>query len=420
MISPDGPRSLRAITSMKTAVFPKPVATSDTRHGAAEAPSGIGPYTAEDFGRSPFVVFYETTRACDLLCKHCRACAQPLAHPRELNPAQSKSLLAQFASFEKKPVVVLTGGDPMKRADIYELIEYGVKLGLSMAMTPSATPLMTTEAVRKLKQAGLSRLALSLDAADAETHDAFRGVPGSFERTLSLLRDSRDIDLSCQINTTITRGNVDQVDEMAELLSTFDIVLWSVFFLIPVGRGLAEQRIAPDRYEWVFERLFENSKIRKYAIKTTEAHHYRRFVLERHGDPLKQPGGPPPGRIQRAPIGVNDGKGVFFVSHTGTVYPSGFMPIACGKFPERSVVDIYQNSETLKALRDGDRLKGKCGVCEYRQICGGSRARAYALTRDLLAAEPDCVYIPKAMRAGPEKQIPTAELAEKGQETCSA
>lgn len=376
--------------------------TNPTAPVATDAPSS--PYTAEDFGLSPFVVFYETTRACDLLCKHCRACAQPLPHPHELTTGQSKALLEQFASFEKKPVVVLTGGDPMKRADIYEIVEHGVKLGLSMAMTPSATPLMTREAVEKLQAAGLSRLALSLDAADAETHDEFRGVPGSFDRTLALLQDARAIGLPCQINTTITSGNVDQVDTIAELLSTFDIVLWSVFFLIPVGRGLARQRIVPERYEWVFERLYEQSKIRKYAIKTTEAHHYRRFVLERNGNPLRQPGGPLPGRIQRAPLGVNDGKGVMFVSHTGTVYPSGFMPIGCGKFPERSVVDIYQNSPLLQSLRDGDLLKGKCGQCEYRQICGGSRARAYALTRDPLAAEPDCVYIPKAMR-GAQREL---------------
>src|SRR5262249_15118128 len=151
--------------------------------------------------------------------------------------------------------------------------------------------------------------------------------------------------------------------------------------------GLAEQRIAPEQYEVVFEQLWNHARRQPYAIKTTEAHHYRRFVIQRQGDPQRSPNGPLPGRIQRAPIGVNDGKGVFFVSHTGSIYPSGFMPIRCGKFPQESVVDVYQNSPLLQSLRDGDRLKGKCGVCEYRRICGGSRARAYALTRDPLAAE---------------------------------
>jgi radical SAM protein len=363
----------------------------------AGAPAGPTPYTQEDFARGPFVVFYETTRACDLLCKHCRACAQPNRHPNELNTEQAKLLFDQFAAFEKPPVVVLTGGDPMKRPDIYELIEYGVGQGLNMAMTPSATPLMTADAVLRLRAAGLSRLALSLDAADAVTHDGFRGVPGSYERTLQLLRDARAIGLPVQVNTTITRRNVDQADAMAELLATLDIVLWSVFFLVPVGRGLAEQRIAPEQYEQVFEALWRQSRQQKYGIKTTEAHHYRRFALKRNTDPQRHPGGaPPPGRIQRAPLGVNDGKGVLFVSHTGAIYPSGFMPVLCGKFPQQTVAEVYRESPLFQSLRDGNLLKGKCGYCEFRQICGGSRARAYALTRDPLAAEPDCIYQPEA------------------------
>lgn len=361
-------------------------------------PQGVAPYTQEDFATSPFVVFYEVTRACDLLCKHCRACAQPLNHPRELRHEQSLLLIEQLASFPKKPVLVLTGGDPMKRDDIFSLIGHGVAQGLQVAMTPSATPLMTEKAIRGLKEAGLSRLALSLDSCFADTHDEFRGVPGSFDRTLEILRYAREIGLPLQVNTTITNRNYRQVDQMADMLADLGIVLWSVFFLIPVGRGLAEQRIQPYEYEEVFEALFQQSQKQPYGIKTTEAHHYRRYVLMHHGNPQHQPGGSMPGRIQRAPIGVNDGKGVFFVSHTGSVFPSGFMPIRCGKFPEQSVVDIYQNSETLQSLRNGDLLKGKCGFCDFRSICGGSRARAYALTRDPLAAEPDCTFMPRAFK----------------------
>ena len=360
--------------------------------------NGPPAYTAEDFAHSPFVVFYEVTRACDLLCRHCRACAQPHRHPRELSTEQSRTLIAQFAAFPKPPVLVFTGGDPMKREDIFPLVEYAGSVGLTTAMTPSATPLVTREAILKLQQAGLSRLALSLDAAVAETHDLFRGVPGSFARTLEILRDARDIGLPIQVNTTLTCRNVHQVDAMAERLAGLGIVLWSVFFLIPVGRGLAEQRIAPEQYETVFAQLWDHARRQPYAIKTTEAHHYRRFVLQRQGDPQRAPKGALPGQIRRAPLGVNDGKGVFFVSHTGSVYPSGFMPILCGKFPQESVIEIYQQSALLRSLRDGDRLKGKCGVCEYRHVCGGSRARAYALTRDPLAAEPDCVYTPPAWK----------------------
>lgn len=350
-------------------------------------------YTPADFAHSPFVMFYEVTRACDLHCKHCRACAQPERHPYELCSPQARTLLEQIASFPKPPVLIFTGGDPLKRSDIFELVAHAGEIGLRTAMTPSATPLVTRDALQRLKDAGLGRLALSIDSADPEVHDDFREVPGSFERTLAILREARDVGLPIQVNTTITRRNVGQIDAMADLFGSLGIVLWSVFFLVPVGRGLAEQRISALEYEEVFEKLWQQARRQPYGIKTTEAHHYRRFVLERLGDPRMQPGSAPPGRIRRAPLGVNDGKGVMFVSHTGRIYPSGFMPIGCGKFPEDSVVDVYQNSETFRLLRDPDSLHGKCGQCDYRHVCGGSRARAYALTRDPLAAEPDCVYV---------------------------
>ncbi len=356
------------------------------------------PYTTADFAQSPFLIFYEVTRACDLVCKHCRACAQPNPHPSQLTHEQSCALIRQMADFPKPPLLVFTGGDPMKREDIFDLVRFAKECALQVAMTPSATPLVTREALIKLKDVGLSRLAVSLDSANPAFHDDFRGVEGSFQRSLEILRDCREIGLPLQINTTITNRNIDQIDEMAEFIANQGIGLWSVFFLIPVGRGLAEQRIKPEEYEVVFEKLWNHAQKQPYAIKTTEAHHYRRFVLEKHGNPQLQPGSLPEGRQQRAPLGVNDGKGVFFVSHTGSVYPSGFMPILCGRFPEKSIIDIYQNSDLLRSLRDGDLLKGKCGLCEYRQICGGSRARAYAVTRDPLAAEPDCVYIPTEMR----------------------
>lgn len=350
------------------------------------------PYTAADFESSPFVVFYELTRACDLVCQHCRACAQPKRHPNELDEAQARALIDQFAQFPKPPVVVLTGGDPLKREDVFDLVAYARSLGLSVAMTPSATTLVTPEALDRLKAMGLHRLAVSLDGMDAATHDAFRGVSGSFQQTMEILAYAQSIDLPRQINTTITRRNVEQVDAIAELIAPYDIDLWSVFFLIPVGRGLREQRIAPHEYEQVFEQLWHHAQTQPYGIKTTEAHHYRRFVLQRMGNP--QAGSP-----NRAPLGVNDGRGVMFVSHTGQVFPSGFLPIDCGRFPRQSVVEIYQCHPTFRALREPDRLRGKCGACEFRTICGGSRARAYALTRDPLAAEPDCVYVPEGYQA---------------------
>jgi AdoMet-dependent heme synthase len=355
-------------------------------------------YNKDDFGRGPLMFYYEVTLACDLVCKHCRASAQEQAHLGELSTAQAKSLIEQVTEFPRRPMMVFTGGDPLKRKDLFDLIRHAVGQGIEVALTPSATPLATREAFERAREAGVRRLGISLDGADAQTHDAFRGWEGSFHRTLEMLRNARDLNLSVQINTTITRRNVHQVDAIAELLAGQGIAMWSVFFLVPVGRGVEEQRISGLEYEEVFERLWRHAQHPPYSVKTTEAPHYRRFVLERGGDPLAGPRGTGDGvarRGHRAPLGVGDGKGVMFVSHTGEIYPAGFLPLCCGRFPNDSVVDVYQNHPTFLALRDPDRLKGRCGICEYRYVCGGSRARAFAVTGDFLETEPDCVYVPK-------------------------
>jgi radical SAM protein len=352
-----------------------------------------------DFGQGPLMFYYEVTQACDLLCEHCRASAQPLADPQELTHVQSCALLDQVATFPQPPVVVFTGGDPLKRPDLLELIRHASKLGLQVALTPSATPLATREAFAAAREAGVSCLGISLDGADAITHDAFRGWSGSFERTREMLDYARELELPVQVNTTITQRNVHQVDALARLLSERGIMMWSVFFLVPVGRGQLQERISAGEYEDVFEKLWHHAQHQPYAIKTTEAPHYRRFVLERGGDPLAEPAGRgrSSSRPRRAPLGVGDGKGVMFVGHTGEIYPAGFLPLVCGRFPADSVVDVYQNHPVFRALRDPSRLGGKCGVCEYRDACGGSRARAYAVTGDPLAEEPDCVYIPSPL-----------------------
>lgn len=301
--------------------------------------------------------------------------------------------------------MVMTGGDPLKRADLFELIRHAVAAGLQVALTPSATPLATREAFQRAKDAGIQALGISLDGPDAATHDAFRGWEGSFQRTLRMLDDARQLGLPVQVNTTITRRNFLQLDAIAELLAARGIAMWSVFFLVPVGRGVEEERIRPEEYEIAFEKLYHHARHQPYAVKTTEAPHYRRWVLQHGGDPLEGPqpqahpgsgssGAGPGKRLHRAPLGVGDGKGVMFVSHTGEIYPAGFLPLVCGRFPADNVVEVYQNHPTFRMLRNPDQFKGICGVCEYRQVCGGSRARAYAVTGDPLAAEPDCVYVP--------------------------
>jgi radical SAM protein len=363
----------------------------------------------EGFDESPLVVFYETTQACDLVCAHCRACAQPRRHPGELSPESALALLDDFARFPDPPLVVLTGGDPMKRPDICEIVAHGVSRGLSMAMTPSATPLVTRDALVDLSDAGLSRLAVSIDGATAASHEALRGVAGSFQRSLEILCDARDAGLSLQVNTTVHRGNVHELLALADLLDRYDIAMWSVFFLVPVGRALADRRIAPEQYEEAFALLARESRRRSYIVKTTEAPHYRRFLMQqrKHSNvaaTMRERG------IPAGMKGTNDGNGVMFVGHTGLIQPSGFLPLPCGRFPDDSVVDIYRDHPLFRALRDTDRLTGKCGACEFRSLCGGSRARAYALTDDALASDPDCVYEPPLWQRR-QREIETTLLA---------
>jgi radical SAM protein with 4Fe4S-binding SPASM domain len=347
------------------------------------------PVRRTDLNHSPFIVFFETTRACDLACRHCRASAIPTRSHDELSFEQFQQLAEQLMSFPIPPMLVLTGGDPLKRPDIFQIISAARNIGLRVAMTPSATPFLTTDAIDRMARLGLERLALSIDGADAQTHDDFRGVEGSFDRTLRIMTDARTRGLSLQVNTTITRHNVDQIDDMATQVAQLGIDLWSVFFLVPVGRGQAKQSIDPETYEQVFAKLWHHAQTTSFGIKTTEAHHYRRYVLKRFGNPQSNGVG-----SRRAPLGISDGKGVCFISHKGHIYPSGFLPLECGRFPNQSIVDVYQNHSTFKQLRDTDELKGKCGRCEFRNVCGGSRARAYALTGDPLESDTHCVYEP--------------------------
>jgi len=357
-------------------------------------------YTAADFAHSPLMFYFETTLACDLVCKHCRAEAQEEADSGELSTEQAKALIAQVASFPRKPTLVFTGGDPLKRHDLFELIEYAVELGLGPALTPSATPLATLEAFKRVKEAGITHLGVSLDGATAETHDSFRGFEGSFEKTLEMLENARSLDFRVQVNTTICKRNLPEFDAIAELLADKHVAMWASFFLIPVGRGVELERIEPQQYEEVFEKLWKLSQTAPFSVKTTEAPHYRRFVLQQGGDPLAGPKGENKDnaamrRGHRAPLGVTDGRGIMFVNHRGEIYPAGFLPLQCGKFPENAVVEAYQSHPTFLAMRDVDKFRGRCGYCEFRGVCGGSRSRAYALTGDAMETDPDCIYQPQ-------------------------
>lgn len=356
------------------------------------------------FDQSPFIVIWEVTRACELACLHCRAEAQPKADPRQLSTKEGYRLLDQIKEFGD-PVVVFTGGDPLMRPDLNDLIAYGVKKGLKISMTPSATPHVTKETMRTAKEAGLSRWAFSIDGSNAEIHDTFRGVPGSFDLTMRSIEYLHELGLPIQVNSTVSRYNLQDLDRLAELMASLKVVLWSVFFLVPTGRGKLDDMITPVQHEQIFRWLYELSKTAPFDIKTTAAQHYRRVVMQQRkteGEPVTgmnllgvhRNNGQSEDRIGRPMYGVNDGNGFVFISHIGDVQPSGFLPVAAGNVRERSVVDIYRNSPIFQQLRNPDLYKGKCGVCPYRNVCGGSRARAYAITGDYLASEPYCTYIP--------------------------
>jgi AdoMet-dependent heme synthase len=368
-----------------------------------QSPSNRAPVPARrvtlaELRKSPLIAFYEITRACDLVCLHCRACAQ--ADPNELSAADGQRLVDQLTEFPDPPTLVITGGDPLKRPDLFSLVEYAASRSLDVGVTPSATPLVTTAALRRLRDAGTSRLAISLDGANAQTHDAQRGVPGSYDRTWDIMAMAKDLQIPLQINTTLTPANFEQLDQMAEQLARPKIVLWSVFFLVPVGRAAMSPRLTTEQYETAFDKLWRHSLRQPYLIKTTEAPHFRRFVLRKLLSGESRDALPMSKRqslLHRMTVGTNDGKGILFVSHVGLIHPSGFLPIVCGLFPFNHLVYTYQKSPVFRRLRDAGRLEGKCKFCEYRQICGGSRARAYAVTENLDAQDPDCEYIPAAM-----------------------
>jgi radical SAM protein len=350
-----------------------------------------------NFDQAPMLVIWEVTQACDLACVHCRASAQPERNPKELTTEQGYRLLDQIKSFGD-PLMVFTGGDPLKRPDLYELIRYAVKIGLKTNVTPSATPLLTNNAIEQFKAAGVSRMAISVDGHDAASHDDFRGIPGTFDRAMAALRHARDIGLDTQFQTTVTRRNMHHLPEIAEIVKEMRSKMWSLFFLIVTGRALEGDDLQAAEYEDVFRFMYDLSKTAPFGIKTTEAMHYRRYVAQR----MKAERG---ARSEQArevtwrTAGVSDGKGFVFVSHQGEIYPSGFLPVRGGNVMDEGLVEVYRNSELFKTLRDTGAREGKCGVCEYQKICGGSRSRAYALTGDFMGSDPRCVYQPQAAEA---------------------
>ena len=359
-----------------------------------------------DYERTPFLIIWGTTQACDLACHHCRASAQPLRDARELTTDEGENVLRQAAAMGT-PIIVLSGGDPLKRPDLFHLTRFGADLGLRMATIPAATSLLTEEVVARLKESGLSQMALSLDFPRPDLHDAFRGVPGAFAKTMQAIGWAHAHRLPLQINTTLCAESAAHLPEMVELVGRLGVVFWEVFFLVPMGRGARLTGLTAAQCEEIFGILYAAQKKARFLVKITEAPHYRRYVAQREMREGKRPVAPdrslPPSLIRTegpghtiglAPLGVNAGSGFLFISHTGEVYPSGFLPITAGNVRRHRLAALYRDSDLFRQLRRPDEFAGVCGVCEYNRICGGSRSRAFALTGDPLASDPWCIYRP--------------------------
>jgi radical SAM protein len=346
-----------------------------------------------DFNMAPFTIAWEVTRACAYACVHCRADAQHKRDPRELSTAEAKTLIERLAAFGNHPILVFTGGDPMMRSDLFELIAYANECGLRCSLTPTATALPTKERLEQVRDAGIRRIALSLDAPRPEVHDNFRKVPGSWQRTMDILHRAQEVGLSVQVNTTVSKHNVDILHEMIPFIQEVSAVQWSVFFLVPTGRAHIENMISPEQHEKVFNWLYDLSQSAPFDIKSTAAPMYRRVAIQRkraeaQGKPVTFQGAgfQYADGLNRPTKGVNDGNGFLFISHIGEIQPSGFLPITAGEVRTTDVVEVYRHSKLFR-----------CGICEFRDVCGGQRGRAYGITGDYLETDPACAYIPTLM-----------------------
>jgi len=351
------------------------------------------------YDHAPTLIYWEMTQSCELACVHCRATAMARRDPQELTTGEAQGLLRQIASFHGRPQphLVITGGDPLQRPDLFELIDYARTLGLSVSATPAGTASLTEMVIDQFKLAGVSSLALSLDGSTPDLHDAFRGVEGSFQWTMGGAKAIIDRGIPLQINTMVTERTLPDLPAIHQVIRDMGITRWALFFLIATGRGSSLAQVSPQASERLLNWLWEINRARdtSFVIKTTEAHHYRRIAVQRMQRHM------PESDIFSTPVGrgfgIRDGNGIVFVSHRGEVYPSGFLPLSAGSIREQSLVEIYRDSALFRKLRDAEQLTGKCGDCSFRIICGGSRARAYAATGDPMASDPLCVYQPRLL-----------------------
>lgn len=368
---------------------------------------------AFDFSRNPLLVFWETTKACPLSCMHCRASAISHPLPDELTYEEAAGLIDDISAFgHPKPVLIMTGGDCMMREDLGSLVKKSRESQLSVALSPAVSDLLADEKLLELQSLGVKSLSLSLDGSSPEVHDGIRGLQGHFQQTIAAARRLVGMGFAVQINTTVMRDNVEQLADIALILRDLGIRTWEVFFLVMVGRGEQMREVTPEDNEDVCNFLADMTGY-GFVVRTVEAPFFRRILAERHSGSVYDANtahgglyrslaararellGQPVREVATASASTRDGKGIVFISQNGEVYPSGFLPYSLGNVRSQSIRDIYRESPTLIAIRKGE-FSGKCGVCDYRDVCGGSRSRAFALTGDVLAADPGCIYEPQA------------------------
>jgi radical SAM protein len=365
------------------------------------------------YGNKPFIVFWEVTRACLLACKHCRAKAQTKPHPNELKLEECYDLIDQLRRWN--PLLIITGGDPLMRKDLFDILEYAE--GMRVAIAFSGTKLATKDKLKKMHDLGVARIAVSIDGSNPEIHDYFRGKTGTFEMSMKILDMAKDIGLSTQINTTVTRYNIHDLPNIMKICLDKGVDMWDVFFVVPTGRAKPELMPSAREFEDVLCWLYDVSRKTPLNVKSSAACHLRRIEYMRDEGIYDIPHGKTYYKLVKSLegfegeekkivagaygrslavkriAGITDGRGMLFISHVGDVYPSGFLPLKAGNVREQSLDEIY-NHRIFLDLRDPEKLKGKCGKCQFRHICGGSRARAYAVFGDYLMQEPKCIYTP--------------------------
>ena len=399
------------------------------------------------------LVFWEVTKGCNLRCIHCRATATELSSPTDLPTRTALNIIDQIAA-AANPILVLSGGEPLYRSDIFQLARYGTDKGLRVALATNGT-LVTKDVARMIVDSGVRRVSISLDGADPVTHDSFRGIPGAFEAAVRGLQNLKALGMSVQINMTIARHNAHQLPDVLRLARNLGADALHTFLLVPVGCGVdiaAEQMVPPEEYERMLNWFYDQSLVGGIELKATCAPHYFRVARQRRaadrraaeqlasiapvqtpkvpdrssigptdmtmpgstgialkpqgiGQPLGHPGGHP-SDLNAMTKGCLAGTGVCFISHEGEVYPCGYLPVIAGDLRKQTFADIWENSKVFHELRDSSGLKGKCGCCEFRNVCMGCRARAYAATGDFMDEEPFCVYQPRTQSLRTDKQEP--------------